>query len=93
MQDACTSQPNSPLLDGQVIAKPRRSPFRKIGFVLLNCWLVFHLAAIIVSPLSVEPAAPIAQNAWRVTGPYAQLAYLNHGYHFLCPQSWWLDDS
>lgn len=58
---------------------------RWLGFSVLNCWLVFHLAAIFISPLSVEPSAPIAQDMWRITGPYAQAIYMNHGYHFFAP--------
>ena len=62
-----------------------RSRLKTLGFLLVNVWLVWHLAAIFISPLSVDPAAPVVRQAWRITGPYAQLIYMNHGYHFFAP--------
>ena len=52
----------------------------------VNCWLVFHLAAIIVAPASVAPSSDLVQSVWRLFHPYLDLMYLNHGYHFFAPE-------
>jgi hypothetical protein len=57
-----------------------------VGFVLVNVWLVYHLAAIILAPWSVPPASRLVQNSWRAVGAYDQLLFLNHGYHYFAPE-------
>jgi hypothetical protein len=52
----------------------------------VNCWLVFHLSAIIIAPAAVAPTSELIEAAWRVFQPYLQLMYLNHGYHFFAPE-------
>jgi hypothetical protein len=59
---------------------------RPVGFVLVNVWLVYHLAAIILAPWSVPPASRLVQNCWRAVGAYDQLLFLNHGYHYFAPE-------
>jgi len=59
---------------------------RPVGFVLVNIWLVYHLTAIVLAPWSVPPASRLVQNAWRAVGPYDQLLFLNHGYHYFAPE-------
>ena len=59
---------------------------KRWGFVLLNVWLVYHLAAIIIAPWSVPPSSRIVRNAWCAVGPYVQLFFLNHGYHYFAPE-------
>jgi hypothetical protein len=59
---------------------------RPVGFVLVNVWLVYHLAAIILAPWSVPPASRLVQNSWRAVGDYDQLLFLNHGYHYFAPE-------
>ena len=56
------------------------------GFVLLNVWLVYHLAAIVIAPWSVPPSSRLVQNAWRGIGAYVQILFLNHGYHYFAPE-------
>jgi hypothetical protein len=58
---------------------------RPLGFVLVNVWLVYHLAGIVLAPWSVPPASRLVQNAWRAVGHYDQLLFLNHGYHYFAP--------
>lgn len=58
---------------------------RKVGFVLVNIWLVFHVFAIFISPAGMPPASPLLVDASRVALPYNQLLFLNHGYHFFAP--------
>jgi hypothetical protein len=52
----------------------------------VNCWLVFHLAAIIVGPASVAPSSELIESAWIVFRPYLEFLFLNHGYHFFAPE-------
>jgi hypothetical protein len=52
----------------------------------VNVWLVFHISAIIIAPLSVAPSSELVQAAWGFFRPYLQLLYLNHGYHFFAPE-------
>jgi hypothetical protein len=52
----------------------------------VNCWLVFHLAAIIIAPASVAPSSELIQSVWRIFQPYLDLMFLNHGYHFFAPE-------
>jgi hypothetical protein len=59
---------------------------RPLGFVLVNVWLVYHLTAIVLAPWSVPPASRLVQNAWRAVGPYDQVLFLNHGYHYFAPE-------
>jgi|SRR5579863_383085 len=56
------------------------------GFVLVNLWLVYHLAGIIIAPWSVPPSSRLVQNAWRGIGAYVQILFLNHGYHYFAPE-------
>ncbi len=74
----------------QAAPLPASSPGRQIastvGFVLVNVWLVYHLAGIILAPWSVPPSSRLVQNAWRGVKPYVQLLFLNHGYHYFAPE-------
>ena len=64
------------------VGRPGRSPWRWA----LNCWLVFHLAAIIIAPASVEPSSDLSRSAWDLVHPYLELLYLNHGNQFFAPE-------
>jgi len=57
-----------------------------LGFALVNIWLVYHLAAIVLAPWSVPPASRLVQNSWRAVGAYDQILFLNHGYHYFAPE-------
>jgi hypothetical protein len=52
----------------------------------LNCWLVFHLSAIIIAPASVSPSSDATRLAWTLFRPYLQALFLNHGFHFFAPE-------
>ena len=58
---------------------------KKVGYVLVNFWLAFHVFAIFSSPAGMPPASPLLVDASRVALPYNQLLFLNHGYHFFAP--------
>jgi hypothetical protein len=59
---------------------------RPAGFLLVNLWLIYHLAAIVLAPWSVPPASRLIQNSWRAVGTYDQALFLNHGYHYFAPE-------
>lgn len=66
---------------------PTRRPWwKRVGFVLVNVWLVYHLFAIIAAPASVAPSSRLQQQCWRCAGPYLQTLYLNHGWHYFSPE-------
>ena len=52
----------------------------------VSLWLVFHLGAIIIAPAAVGPSSELVHAAWNFYGPYIELLYLNHGYHFFAPE-------
>ena len=62
-----------------------KSVIRQIGFVLLNCWLAFHVFAVFISPAGMPPASPLLVDASQVALPYNQALFLNHGYHYFAP--------
>jgi hypothetical protein len=63
-----------------------RSMRQKVALLLVNCWLVFHLVAVVAAPSSVSPSSELIRTAWQGCRPYLQLLYLNHGYHFFAPE-------
>jgi hypothetical protein len=72
---------------GRLLAAGRlRRVAASVGFVLVNVWLVYHLAGIFLAPWSVPPSSRLVQNAWRGVGTYVQLLFLNHGYHYFAPE-------
>lgn len=59
---------------------------RRAGIFALNLWLCFHLTAIVVTPATVGPSSRSARQVWEVVGPYLQILYLNHGFHYFAPE-------
>ncbi len=59
---------------------------KRFGYVLVNCWLIMHVTAIITAPATVGPSSQTARNVWEFVGPYLQVTYLNHGFHYFAPQ-------
>lgn len=53
--------------------------------LLISAALIFHLAAVVISPLSLE-GSPIAGRLGPLFRPYVEAAYLDHGYHFFAPE-------
>lgn len=72
--------------DQQIDETKKRSLISRIGFGLVNAWLVFHLFSIIAAPSSVMPSSRFSQASWEVAAPYLQLMYLNHGFHYFSPE-------
>ena len=64
----------------------RRPVRRRVLFVLVNVWLVYHLFAIVIAPASVAPSSRVEQVGWEIASPYLQMMYLNHGFHFFSPE-------
>lgn len=48
--------------------------------------IVLHLTAVVVPPLSVQPASLLARDAFGALRPYIDLLYLDHGYRFFAPE-------
>ncbi len=51
----------------------------------ISLWLVYHLAGLMIAPASVRPSSDLVRSSWLTVGPYLQLLYLNHGFHFFAP--------
>ncbi|HEV3299031.1 MAG TPA: hypothetical protein VG055_05300 [Planctomycetaceae bacterium] len=77
--------PTAPAVRSEVLRFVRRWG-RRVGFLLVNVWLVYHLSAIVLAPWSVPPASRLIQNAWRAVRAYDQALFLNHGYHYFAPE-------
>lgn len=80
-----TTQSPALLSEKAVPDAPQKGLLRRIGFYLLNIWLIFHICAVCAAPLSVSPASYLEQSLWETTSPYVQLLYQNNGFHFFAP--------
>jgi hypothetical protein len=65
---------------------PLPAKLKRLGWLGLNLWIVFHFAAVCVAPASVPPATSLAQSVWGYCSGYLQMLYLNHGYHYFAPE-------
>ena len=66
--------------------KPGQWPFSvRAGISLL---LVWHLAALFLAPLSIQPSSPLVIQVAQQPPMqwYLDALYLNHGYHFFAPE-------
>lgn len=63
-----------------------RPLWKRLGFVAVNVWLIYHLFAIVAAPASVAPSSQIQQESWSLAGRYLQTLYLNHGWHYFSPE-------
>lgn len=56
--------------------------------MLISLLLAWHVTAVFLAPLSVEPTSPLVGQL--VQGPivqkYLDLLFINHGYHFFAPE-------
>ncbi len=57
----------------------------KAGYVLLSTLLAFHVFSVFMAPAAMPPASPLLMDGYRITVPYTELMFLNHGYHFFAP--------
>jgi hypothetical protein len=70
-----------------IAAKGLRGIARLVGFALVNLWLLYHLAGIVIAPWSVPPSSRLVQNSWQWgVKAYVQVLFLNHGYHYFSPE-------
>jgi len=53
---------------------------------VLSAWLLFHLIAIVLPPLSIRPTSTLFTDTARLIRPYVQALQLDHGYHYFAPQ-------
>src|SRR5690606_13605643 len=55
--------------------------------LVVHGWLAIHLAAMISAPLAAATmGSPLAESLFRLTRPYMDLCFLNHGYAFFAPE-------
>jgi len=83
MKDTTENSPPAP--SDKTSPSIQRSLAQRIGFFLLNLWLIFHMVAVCASPLSVSPSSPLEQTLWESLSPYIQALYQNNGFHFFAP--------
>lgn len=58
----------------------------KFLFVVVNCWLVFHLCASVLSPASVNPDSQFTREGFDLVLPYLEATHLAHGWSFFSPE-------
>ena len=82
------NQPQTSEFATQTEQTPPEKPIFKSRFlfVLVNCWLVFHLAASILSPASVNPDSEFTRSGFNLTLPYLEATHLAHGWSFFSPE-------
>lgn len=66
------------------VAASNSGPWRPIAKVAVSLFLVWHLAAVVLGPLSV-PNAMIPTALAPIVRPYQQAVFINHGYKFFAP--------
>jgi hypothetical protein len=55
--------------------------------VVVHIWLAIHLTALIAAPLVFATmGAPLPRLLYRLTRPYTDLCFLDHGYAFFAPE-------
>lgn len=59
---------------------------RRLVRWLVSAALLYHVAAVIVAPLSMPPSSDLVQTARVAFRPYVQALYLDHGYRFFAPE-------
>ncbi|MCA9075078.1 MAG: hypothetical protein KDA93_08600 [Planctomycetaceae bacterium] len=53
---------------------------------ILSAWLLFHVIAIAMPPLSIPPTSSLLGEMAGLIAPYAQALQLDHGYHYFAPE-------
>lgn len=53
---------------------------------ILSAWLLLHVIAIAMPPLSIPPTSSLLGESARIAAPYVQLFQLDHGYHYFAPE-------
>ena len=61
-------------------------PWSKAARWVVSLMVIFHLAAVISSPLSTPPSSGLSESITRNFRPYLLTLYLTHGYRFFAPE-------
>jgi len=71
----------------QSIVPADSSPSRRhrIGYCLVNIWLLFHLVGVFLPAFSIPPSPAIVRDLYWSLRFYPQAIYMDHGYHFFGP--------
>ena len=64
---------------------PVRRFARRIGFLLLNVWIGFHLLAVFLPGAAMAPSSELARTSYFAVSGYLQAIFMDHGYHFFGP--------
>ena len=74
------------VIPAHIPAKERfSSVVRRVGFWILNIWLVYHVFSVFIAPAFMPPASPLLQDGQLLSARYNELMFLDHGYHFFAP--------
>lgn len=69
---------------------PKNESLTPIGWnrstkTVISLFLIYHLAAMVLSPLSLPPSSGLVRWLQQGVAHYQSLLYLNHGYRFFAP--------
>jgi hypothetical protein len=59
---------------------------KRFGQFAINAWIVLHLLAIMITPLTVGASSQLSQRVWAMISPYSRTLYLAHGFHYFAPE-------
>jgi len=73
----------------ELASDPGVEPWRQVNPWLrrvLTLFLLVHVSAVCVPPISVEPASLLSSYLWTGLQPYIEATFLDHGYRFFAPE-------
>lgn len=63
----------------------KRSLAKRLLVLGGNLLLLYHVLAIAIAPSSIAPSSKLQRDSWLAVGPYLEVLFLNHGWHFFAP--------
>ncbi|MFK7821472.1 MAG: hypothetical protein AB8G99_22340 [Planctomycetaceae bacterium] len=66
--------------------KQTKTKAKRIGYIALNVWIVFHVLSIMITPMTVGASSQLSQRVWTLISPYPRMLYLAHGFHYFAPE-------
>lgn len=58
---------------------------RKVGFLVANVWVAYHIFCVAIAPVGMPPTSPLLSDVSEIARPYNEFFFLNHGYHYFAP--------
>ncbi len=71
---------------GHPVTNSQNSKLKRYGYRALNVWLVLHLFAIMITPMTIGASSDTSRRAWNLVSPYPRSLYLAHGFHYFAPE-------